>query len=230
MTVPDFKVETSQVIKKSRKPGARFNVSGKGPLLVDSFSDKSSGKPRYSVSRHGDTLGTSGAAYTPEHRGTPQTRSANESTQPKQFGKHRASAAAKPSYDSSRARGRHAKGAHAKDYNFDEDMSKSRANTEYSGAHAERTPKPEGKHGRAYNASAEISRHQAEKRSGKTYIPKHTAEGQAQRAEIAKQAARQASMGKLHKGVHSSVHKFTHVIHAVHGKHWSEHMRLQEQK
>lgn len=144
MSIPDFTVNKGPVPKAKRqlKAAASFNTSGDGPLIQNSDA---------------------GSSSAPKRNGTPQTRSPAGNVNPKQFtnspyvGKRRASQGRHASAGSDTGyRGSHARGAHGKEYNLDSDLEKSRSTDQHVGAHSERSPKPEGKHGKPYNPARDI--------------------------------------------------------------------------
>jgi hypothetical protein len=224
MSIPDFTVKSGPVPKKTR-PAASFNMSGDGPL-INSASPAPS-KP---------------VAPSTARQQAPQTRSPAANVNQAQFkgsapkpnspyvGKRRAPAGkhAAPSTDTG-YRGPRAKGAHAQDYNMQSDLDKSRATSQYTGQHSARAPKPIGKHGRPYNANKDINRDLADKKAGKApYVPKHTPQGQATRAQAAKVAQRQQNAANAY-GKAKSVQHALHVFQRhFSGKHYTEHLRAME--
>ena len=227
-------------VQKARKPkpAASFNTSGNGPLMPSSLEPerKSPGidlsKPMkvrtssVSPSRSVAAGNPKKKTQDPQRSNVPQTRSPAANVNPAQFkgGKHRAPqgrhAASSPDTG---YRGPHAKGAHATDYNISEDLEKSKQ-AQYTGRHSGRAPKPEGKHGKPYNADADINKTMTREKSGKTYVPKHTAAGQAARAKAAKDQARSERADNAH-GRLKTVHR---ELHHLRGRHYTEHLRAME--
>lgn len=231
MSMPSFEVKKVQIPQKTKKPAASFNASGNGPLINSPDVDLS--KPM-KVRTSSVSPSRSVAAGNPRKNDTPQTRSPAANVNQAQFkntpyvGKRRAPQGrhAAPSGDTG-YRGPHAKGVHAADYNMQQDLDKSRAENPHVGRHSARAPKPEGKHGKAYDPQSDINT-TLKKGKKSPYVPKHTPQGQASRAQAARVKARQQQAAQAYGRARNMQHALHMYQRHFSGKHYTEYLRATE--
>jgi len=227
MSMPSFEVKKTAIPQKTKKPAASFNMSGNGPLISNPGIDLN--KPM-KVTTSSVSPSRSVAAGNPKRTETPQTRSPAANVNQAQFkgGKHRAPAGrhAAQSPDTG-YRGPHAKGAHAADYNMQQDLDKSKDANPHVGRHSARAPKPEGKHGKPYDPQGDINT-TLKKGKKSPYVPKHTPQGQATRAHAARVKARQQQAAAGYTRARNMQHALHMYQRHFSGKHYTEYLRATE--